>query len=106
MGPLDLLRLVHVQLIGVVVLLVVLFVVIPVAVGQRAMQSKEGNIYRRIRKVLSIVAVSAFVVWTMIAVSVNSVPRGELDRSVVDERARDLKERVNKPAEPAKGEKR
>ena len=92
----DFLRLVGGPLVGLLILLGVLWIILPMIlknIGGEAMST-----IRIVRRVISILAVAGFVLYTFQAASVNVVPRGQLDRSIVNERVQDFDKKVHEPA--------
>ena len=93
----DFLRLVAGPLVGLVVFLVLTFGIF--AYVRHYLDADSEKVLRIVRNVLAVVAVVAFVIYVFNAASVNIVPRGQLDRSIVNERAQDLDKKVHEPAQ-------
>ena len=91
----DFLRRVEGPLVGLLIFLALAFGV--VAYLRQYLNPQAGAVARTVRNVLAVVGVVGFLVYIVNAASVNSVPRGQLDRSILNERGRDLDNKVHQP---------
>ncbi len=95
---LDFIRLVEGPLVGLVIFLVLVFGVS--AYLRHNLDAEERVAVVRVRNFLVLVSVVVFLIYAVNAASVNTAPRGQLDRSIVNERAKDLDNQVHQPAQP------